>query len=131
VIPGTRLAPLDELADDEAAEWARFVSVMPPNWFTESQPLLEALCRHIVTARRLALQLVEVRNGPNLPLDASVDARRAMRAVDRLLAMHARETRLISMLMVKLRLTPQTRHLSETAEHARAAQPTRRPWQDA
>jgi hypothetical protein len=149
LVPGTLPAP-DELAPDEAMEWRRFTGSMPPNWFTpETQPMLASLCRHVVMSRWIADQLQEVRAGSLNVLETPSRAPEygtkgspgrepreptALEVVDKLLAMHAREVRQIALLMIKLRLTPQVRHLEETAREARATRldmPKHRPWQPA
>jgi hypothetical protein len=108
-VPGQYPDPLDELSPDERAEWNKFVTRMPGDWFpSETWPMLAQLCRHICQGRWVGECLQEVRAGV---LDYTDDD--ALDRVAKLQAMHDREGRAITALMVRLRLTTQQRIVDE------------------
>ena len=105
MIPGTQPEPVEELSADERAEWAKYTARMPADWFPpETWPMLAQLCRHICQARWVGQCLQEVRAGLLDPTDDDT-----LERVSRLQAMHDREGRAMTALMVRLRLTSQQR----------------------
>lgn len=105
LLPGTQPEPPEELSAEERAEWLKFTSRMPLDWFpAETHPMLAQLCRHICQSRWVGQSLQEVRAGL---LDPSDDE--ALERIERLQRMHDREGRAMNALMVRLRLTSQQR----------------------
>ncbi len=50
-----RLSAPPELTEDQAEVWRGVVNSLPADWFSQgSAPVLAALCRHTVAARRVA-----------------------------------------------------------------------------
>lgn len=87
--------PLD-LTEEQAEVWRSIVDRLPPDWFaTENQPLLAQYCRHTVSARRLGEVLAIVERS----------SERNIYEYDRLLAMQERESRAMSSLATRMRLT--------------------------
>ena len=89
----------------------------PADWFSKSNgPLLAQYCRHVVRARRIA-ELVQ---------QAEDDAALQVKDYDRLLKMQERETRAISGLATKMRISQQA-----TTNHRGNKRPTeaRKPWE--
>jgi hypothetical protein len=105
MVPGTQPEPLDELSEEERVEWRKFTSRMPIDWFpAETWPMLAQLCRHICQSRWVGQCLQEVRAGL---LDMTDDD--AIDRLCRLQALHDREGRAMTALMVRLRLCSQQR----------------------
>ena len=93
-----RIKPPHDLSDEEVGVWAATVSAHPADWFTPANaPLLTQLCRHTIHARRIA-ELIE-RTIAGAEIDVG--------DYGRLLKMQRAESREISSLQTKLRLTPQ------------------------
>jgi hypothetical protein len=119
-----RPPPPDDLTEAQAVEWRRIVARMPGDWFPiETQPLLAALCRHIVQARSIAAMISEFR-----PAWAAEDG--GLERLDRLGKMLDREHRAMSSLATKLRLTNQARYDAAKAARAERAPGAsgKRPW---
>ena len=123
VMPGDRPKAPDELQPDEAAEWAKIVDRMPPDWFTvETHPVLIQLCRQICNARRIADELNRVKTGP-LHEVAHFDRFREWQK------MLTQTSASIAILATKLRLTPQSRYDQKVAAmgvHKTEGRP--KPW---
>lgn len=96
--PVRRPEPLPELTDEQAHEWRVIVNSLPADWFrAETLPMLAQYCRHVVAARRVA-QLIEMQAGADeLDLDA----------MDKLAKMQDRESRALTTLGTKMRITQQ------------------------
>ena len=105
LLPGTQPEPPEELSAEERAEWVKFTTRMPLDWFpAETHAMLAQLCRHICQARWVGQCLQEVRAGLLDPTDDD-----ALTALMKLQSLHDREGRAITALMVRLRLTSQQR----------------------
>jgi hypothetical protein len=105
LIPGTQPEPLEELSAEERAEWRKFTSRMPPDWFPpETWPMLAQLCRHICQSRWVGQCLQEVRAGLLDPTDDD-----QLTNLMKLQSLHDREGRAMTALLVRLRLTSQQR----------------------
>jgi hypothetical protein len=115
-IPGLQPEPLEELAKDERAEWAKFTARMPADWFPpETWPMLAQLCRHVCQGRWVGQCLQEARAGLCKDLDDD-----NLEKVERLQRLHDREGRAMTALMVRLRLTSQQRIAdADVADRAR------------
>jgi hypothetical protein len=105
-----------DLTDEESDEWRAVVSRLPADWFArETWPLLTAYCRHVVEARKIA-QLIEQCRGAE-QFDIS--------AYDKLLKMRERETRSMSSLATRLRMTQQATFDKSKRKPIQVA----RPWE--
>lgn len=112
-----RQRPPHELHDEEVEVWAAVVSVQPADWFDASNvPLLTQYCRHVIQAKRLA-QLIE---------RATSDPALSVGDYDKLLKMQDRESKAISSLATKMRISQQA-----TTNHRGNKKPTaaRKPWE--
>ncbi len=111
--------PPKDLTDDQAAEWRAIVDVMPNDWFgPETYPLLAQYCRHITGARAIAGLLVSVERADEVDI----------REYDRLLRMRERESKVLSTLATKMRITHQSRY-DDKAAHRKHANNKPRPWE--
>jgi len=87
------------LTDTEADVWRRIVEAMPADWFgPETYDHLAQYCRHSIQAERVA-QLIE-----SLCAQKEFDTEE----YDRLLKMQERESRAMSSLATRMRITQQT-----------------------
>lgn len=110
------LAPHD-LTDEETEVWAAVVDSMPADWFTPATvPLLAQYCRHVVQAKRIAEMIERATSDPDL----------AIKDWDRLLKMQERESRTISSLAVKMRISQSA---TRNDRGNRNTRPTRKPWE--
>ena len=109
-------APYD-LTDEQAAEWWAVVNRLPADWFPrETQPLLADYCRHIVKSRRIA-QLVQ---------DAESAEELDVGLLDKLYKMGERESRAITSLATKMRISQQAT-LTKRAD--KGSRGVRKPWE--
>ena len=101
-----RQKPPAELTDEERTQWLNVVNAMPADWFTpETGPLLTQYCRHAVMARRIAQMIQAEVQGVDCdgnPIEFS------LRDFNRLSQMQDRESRALSMLATKMRLSQQS-----------------------
>jgi hypothetical protein len=94
-----RPKPPEELNQEQATEWLAVVNRLPADWFPrETQPMLALYCRHIVSARRVAQLIEAAESGESLDLEQ----------YDRLLKMQERESRAISSLATRMRISQQS-----------------------
>ncbi len=110
--------PPQDLTDEQSVIWRAVVDSMAADWFGAATfPLLVQLCRHVVTAGKVAqLQAAE---------EASEDF--DIKRYDRILKMAEREARCIASLSVKLRISQSTTY---DERKNRVTTPTKRPWED-
>jgi len=114
----SRLAPPDELTKVEASVWRAVVETKPVDWFkADSAPLLTEYCRAKVMCDVLAKQVSEaLQDG-----DSEV--------IRRVLDMRDKESKRMTTLAVKMRLTQQARYFPDKAGvHDRKAS-AGKPWQ--
>lgn len=91
-----RVKPPHDLTDEQVEVWRAVVDAEPADHFTPSTiPMLTQYCRHVVCARQIA-ELME-RAAADMDLNA----------FDKLLQMQDRESRVMSMLATKMRLSQQ------------------------
>jgi hypothetical protein len=120
LVPGVRPDPPSELSPEQAKTWRATVNQMPADWFAGcSGVLLRQLCQHVSYSRWLAAELAAVRTLEGKGIDR----------FDKLSRMHLRESKAISSLMTKLRLTPQSKYSARAAATAAKSAPTRKPWE--
>jgi hypothetical protein len=109
-------APYD-LTDEQAQEWWAVVNRLPADWFPrETQPLLADYCRHVVKSRRIA-QLVQ---------DAESATEIDVPLLDKLYKMAERESRAITSLATKMRISQQAT-LTKRAD--KGSRGVRKPWE--
>jgi hypothetical protein len=112
-----RQRPPHDLTDEEVEVWSAVVNDQAADWFSPSTvPMLAAFCRHTVQARRVA-ELIEKATG---------DPELSIQDYDRLLKMQERESRAISSLATKMRISQQA-----TTNHRGNKKPNaaRKPWE--
>jgi hypothetical protein len=108
-----------ELNDEETEIWFAVVNSMPAEWFSPSTvPLLTQYCRHTIHAKRIAELLEQAMSSKNLVIDDYSE----------LLKMQDRETRAITLLASKMRISQQST-ISDTAKKTTHSS-ARKPWQD-
>ena len=106
-----------DLTIEQSEEWCAIVQAMPADHFMRGNyPLLAQLCRHIVSARRVA-QLIE-QTAEQTVLD--------LRELGALLQLQAAESASITRLSRSMRLTQQSIMRAETTRHATAQ--FKPPW---
>ena len=117
VATALRPEPPGELTAEQAHEWRAIVNRLPPDWFgRETHPLLVQLCRHTVTARRVAKLINKIEGAKKV----------VVAEYDRLLKAQERESRWIASLSVKLRISQSTNY-----DKSRKRPPqTEKPWDD-
>ena len=109
-------APYD-LTDEQSTEWWAIVDRMPADWFPrETHAMLADLCRHIVKSRRIA-QLVA---------DAEAAEELDVGLLDKLYKMAERESRAITSLSTKMRISQQAT-LTKRAD--KGSRGVRKPWE--
>jgi len=111
-----RPKPPAELTHEQAAEWRTLTSSQPADYFTpEAQVLLIQVCRHRVTTKRLD-ELIASCEAVSEGFDPD--------QYGKLLKMRATESQVITTLLTKLRLTPQSRY----DRQKKRAPLTKKPW---
>jgi hypothetical protein len=102
----------------QAKIWCDTVNTTPAGWFAANDHLLECYCRHVHASNCLA-KLIDARS-PQLE---------EIKTLGRLLSMRERETRMISHLATKMRLTQQARMHPRSVGRAFEAAPPAKPWE--
>ncbi len=115
----TRPVPSEHLTTEQANTWRDVVDRLPADWFPrESHALLEAYCRHVDAGRRIAAIIEQL-------LTDSTDMDYLIGEYDRLLRMQERESRAMSSLATRMRITQQSR-----INYKKTTGPTiKPPWQ--
>ena len=109
--------PPAELTELQATEWRAIAAALPADWFRrETWPLLAQYCRHIIAARRVA-QLAEQCE--------QADAFDLLE-YDRLGKMAERESRVLTSLATKMRISQQSLY----DKSKRKGSVAKRPWDD-
>ena len=116
-IPGhIRPAAPSDLSKAEQEVWKQIVDAMAPNWFgPETWPVLRELCFHVVTAKLVKQRLQKNSNDPKI--------------FRQLILMCRGESKAITELSMRLRITPSTRVNSRQAEREHRHGATKRPWE--
>lgn len=113
----TRLKPSHDLTDEEVEVWSAVTASESADWFnTGNAPLLSQYCRHVVRARHVGEMIERATSSHELEIAD----------YDRLLKMQDRESRAISSLATKMRISQQA-----TTNHRGNKRPTqaRKPWE--
>jgi hypothetical protein len=106
--------------DEETEVWAHVVAAEPADWFsTSNAPLLAQYCRHVVHAKRIA-EIIE-------KTLCDLDRPPSIEEYNLLLKMQERETRVITVLATKMRLSQQSTRTHRGNSRSRTA--TTVPWQ--
>jgi len=92
------------------------VNRLPADWFQdETLACLEAYCAHAANCRWFGQMLAEMRGADQVDMDE----------VDRVTRLHERESRAMSSLATRLRITPQSTYDAKKKKPIQAA----RPWE--
>lgn len=125
VVPNTlsvnRVEPPDTLDAQHLIEWYAIVDAKPADFFgKEHTPLLEALCRHIVNAKKLARLLDEFSVTEIIEDDG-------IRRLEKLQKMHLAQTNAQERLMRAMRLTHQSIYRADKAPSIKGGAADK-PW---
>lgn len=106
-LEGRRPPPLVDLTPAQAKTWREIIGSTPGGWFSAGQePLLAAYCRHVSAADQLARMIENCKPEDDLC------------RFDKLLRMRERETKAMSSLATRMRLTQQSQMHPRTAARA-------------
>ena len=109
-------APYD-LTDEQASEWWAVVNRLPADWFPrETHAMLADYCRHVVKSRRIAQLVADAEKGKTIDIDA----------LDKLYKMAERESRAISSLATRMRISQQA---TSTHRADKGTKGVRKPWE--
>lgn len=113
--------PLD-LSPAEETVWRDMVAAMPGDWFpAETHGLLRQYCRHVVTARRVAMLIDEASSREQVDVGE----------LDKLLQMQARETAALKAMAAAMRISQQASYSARGAAGAKGRRVTvSRPWEE-
>ncbi len=116
--------PPKELTREQADEWRAVVGRLPADWFTrETHALLVAYCKHVSTHRLLSAEI-------DACDPAALATQDGFKRYERLLALRGRESRCLSALATRLRMTQQARYQPNTAHSAaRRGGTGPKPWE--
>lgn|SRR5690606_15571118 len=109
-------APYD-LTDEQAAEWWAVVNRLPADWFPrETHAMLADYCRHVVKSRRISQLVNDAENAPEIDVGT----------LDKLYKMAERESRAISSLATRMRISQQA---TSTHRANKGTKGMRKPWE--
>lgn len=118
-----RLAPPEDLTQDQAARWRAVVDSKPVEWFgPDGAPLLKEYVRAEAMCDTLAMQIEAAMSGGH-------EAEDTARLVKHFLDMRDKESKRLASLATKLRLTQQSRYTPQAAATANKKAGNTRPWQ--
>src|SRR5258708_6327907 len=127
-LTGRPLPPAD-VTGREAEVWESTVESMPRNWFgKETWPLLRGFCKHSYAAERLGERYSELLAEGPPPAGERVLMYWA--AIDKISSLYDRETRSITSLSTKLRISKQARVERAVQEAALRNMPKRKMWEE-
>jgi hypothetical protein len=113
-----RLEPPPNMPPEELAVWNQIVGAMPNGFFTSANAdMLRCLVSHIATQEFVAIELATARDNDDLG------------TIEKLTKIAESQSRSISNLSTKLRLTPRSRMGSEQASTRTALNSSTRPWE--
>ncbi|PLW82657.1 hypothetical protein CWI75_08720 [Kineobactrum sediminis] len=120
---GRRPSPPQTLNDAQAAVWRRVVGVYPPEYFRpDSFDLLEAYCRHVVSAGFLNAEIDRYQPAWLLEDDG-------LKRYKTLLECRDRESRTSMALARSMRITNQSRFDERKAASTQRTTSARAPWE--
>jgi len=103
-----------ELTLDEANEWRELINVLPADQYSpDVYPVLIQLCRHKVNARRLSDMKQDYIGKKDIAGELGI------------MKLEEEQSRVIAMLMTKLRLTPQSRYDAKK----KRGPTSKKPWE--
>lgn len=109
-------APYD-LTDEQAVEWWAVVNRLPADWFPrETHAMLADYCRHVVKSRRISQLVNDAEKAPVIDVDT----------LDKLYKMAERESRAISSLATRMRISQQA---TSTHRANKGTKGVRKPWE--
>jgi hypothetical protein len=121
-----RLQPGPELTAEQAEVWRLTVNGRAPDWFREEhRPVLTQYCRHVDATRLLGLAIEDLLKRFELNRADDVETVFPAKDYDRLLKCQERESRAITTLATKMRLTQQSLYDKSKKLPAQA----KRPWE--
>ena len=124
VVVVERQRPPAELTDEEVEIWAAVVDCEPSDKFSPATaPMLAQYCRHVVQAKRIAVLIERATS------DIDPETKQPTLSIedyDRLLKIQERETRAISSLATRMRISQQA-----TTNHRGNKKPiaAKKPWE--
>lgn len=105
--PSVHLAPSDHLTAEQAEIWRQTVHARSPDYFSQDAvPLLEEFCRVVIACRVLAAKVDRLM------------AKGKMKELRQLLEMRDRESKRLTSIATKLRITNQSRYTPLSAATA-------------
>ena len=115
-----RPEPPAQLTAEQATIWRSIVETTPAGWFAPGDLMLELYCRHAATSNWLSKRI-----------DALDFETVELKLLDRLLRMRERESKMITHLATKMRLTQQAKMHPRTAGRAATDLSLHsKPWED-
>ncbi|MCE8052287.1 hypothetical protein HOP61_13330 [Halomonas daqingensis] len=118
-----RLQPPKGMAKAEKKIFQEIVNSVPPHWFNASHvPLMVQLVGHISASQKIAQHIAKL----------DIDDISNLQIYDRLLKMHDRETRAITSLYTKMRLSQQSTYTPKagaTAKNSHGNSISKKPWE--
>ena len=107
-----RIQPPEDFLPEHQAIWHSITATKPADWFqADCYSILEAYCRHIVSARTIDEKIDQMEQ------NGFEDAEQFL-LYEKLLNMREKQTRTLTSVATKLRLTPQSRYDDRTAATA-------------
>lgn len=124
-------APID-LTEGEAEVWRGVVNRLPADWFpTETLPMLSQYCRHAIAARRVGGMIEQLDKEITAEITKGTSASEAVlgtaKMLDRLLKMQERESRCLSSLATKMRISQQTTY---DKSRKKGSIGSKKPWEN-
>ena len=124
--------PPTDLTDDEAEVWRTVVNRLPADWFpAETLPLLAQYARHTIASRRVASMIEQLDKEITEAITKGTPAGEAVlgsaKMLDRLYKMQERESRCLSSLATKMRISQQTTYDKSRKKGTGPAK--KQPWE--
>ena len=123
--------PPIELTEDEGDVWRSVVNRLPADWFpAETLPLLAQYSRHAIAAKRVAGMIEQLDKEIAQAITDGAKAGEAVlgsaKMLDRLYKMQERESRCLSSLATKMRISQQTQY---DKSKKRGGVGPKKPWE--
>lgn len=119
----TRPPPPADLTQVQAQLWCSVTATKPADWFTaDCLPLLSAYCRHCATAMFIDQKIDAVEQKEEFEPEYLV-------VYGKLLDAREKQTRIITSVATKLRLTPQSKYDAAKADRIQKKTPTKKLWE--
>lgn len=126
-----RPEPPIDLTEDEGEVWRTVVNRLPADWFpAETLPMLGQYCRHAIAAKRVASMIEQLDKEIGDAITKGTPAGEAVlgsaKMLDRLYKMQERESRCLSSLATKMRISQQTTY---DKSRKKPANGPKKPWE--